>query len=131
MPIDIESIIRRSHERTVARNGLLFVAILVTSAFLWNVTYAGAQRSQLETSIELEVQELLDEEGHENVSLVNVQVEQDPTSLSPSTEKVTVIIARPPGESNETLHRDINERVESQIGRDVPTEIQVTLITSH
>jgi uncharacterized hydrophobic protein (TIGR00271 family) len=115
----------------VRRAGILLLAIVVMSAFLWNVTYAGAQRSQLETAIEDDTQQLLNEEEiYDNVTLVNVRVEPDQSSLSSEPQKVTITLARPPGERNLTLHRQIDERVEQRIGRDIPTEIRVTLLTS-
>lgn len=112
------------------RGGALLLAILVTSAFLWNVTYAGAQRSQLETAIEGDVEQLLDEEANANVSLVDIRVEQDEAALDPETEKVTITIARPPGVRDIELHRKLGSLVEERIGQEITVEVRVSLTTS-
>jgi len=106
---------------------VLLIAILVTSAFLWNVTYAGVQRTQLEDAIKGDVNALLDEEPYGNISLVNVKVEQDVTSLTSQTEKVIVTIARPPGEQRPSLHRQIDASVEQRVGHEIIVDIHVSL----
>jgi uncharacterized hydrophobic protein (TIGR00271 family) len=78
--------IPRTRRALLVRGGVLFVAILITAAYLWNVTYAGARRTQLENAIEGDVEQLLDKEPYANVSLIGVRVEQDERSLAAPRE---------------------------------------------
>jgi uncharacterized membrane protein len=110
------------------RGGTLFVAILVVSAFLFNVTYADAKRSQLEDAIEENVDALLNAESYANVSLVDVRVEQDQTSLNNRTEKVMITLGRPPGEQHSELHRKIRTTTQQRVGYNLTVEIHVTLV---
>lgn len=112
------------------RGAILFVAILLTSAFLWNVTYANVQRSELETAIEDDLQELLANETYGNVTLMDVSVNQDQTALRPKTESVTVTLGRPPGETHHALHREIDDRIEQRVGEEVTVDIRVSLLLS-
>lgn len=118
----------RTRRDFLKRGGTLFVAILLTTVLLWNVTYAGAQRSQMETAIEEDIQELLTEAAYADVNVVNVKVEQSRGLLSPKVERVTITITRPPGDRNVRLHQAINSRVEQRVGHEVPVDIQVTLV---
>lgn len=120
--------IPQTRRALLRRGGALFVAILVVSAFLFSVTYASVQRSQVETSIESSVSEQLSTQQYENVSLVDVKVVQDRQMLSHNTEKVLVTIARPPDELHIGLHGNITQIVEEQVGKEVPVEIRVSLI---
>ncbi|PSQ45109.1 TIGR00341 family protein [Halobacteriales archaeon SW_6_65_15] len=110
------------------RGGTLFVAILVVSAFLFNVTYADAKRSQLEDAIEEDVSTLIDAESYGNVSLVDVKVEQDRTSLNNRTEKVMITLGRPPSEQHSELHQKIRTTVQQRVGHNLTVEIHVTLV---
>jgi len=121
--------IPQTRRAMLKRGGVMLVAILVASAFLWNVTYAGAQRSQVETAVEEDVEELLNSEEYGNVTLVDVSVQQDQTSLNPEPERISVTIARPPGEGDMALHWKIDSTVEAQVEEDVPVDIRVTLVT--
>jgi uncharacterized hydrophobic protein (TIGR00271 family) len=112
------------------RGGTLLLAIVLASAFLWNVTYANAQRAQLTAAIEEDLSNHLSNDAYANVSLVDVQVIQERATFTQRTERVVVTIGRPPGESHLTLHREIANRVEERIGREVDVEIQVSLITN-
>jgi len=109
------------------RGGVLLVAILVTSAFLWNVTYANAQRSQLNDALEQDIRVMLDDEGYEEVALVDVRVIQDEATFTHDPDRVVVTIGRPPGETDPQLHRDIQQTVRAQVGWDIPVDIQVSL----
>lgn len=122
--------IPQTRRTLVMRAGILFIAILITSAYLWNVTYAGAQRTQLEDAIEEDVNQLLNADVYENVTLVGVGVEQDQAPLTAEPEKITVTIARPPDERHPELHRKIDASVEEQVGHEITVDIQVTLVTS-
>jgi len=113
----------------VKRGGALFVAILVTSAFLWNVTYANAQRSQVADAIEGDVSDLLSENAdYANVTLVDVRVVQERAALGQEPQEVVVTIGRPPEETHLTLHREIATTVEERVGEDIDVEIQVSLV---
>ncbi len=110
------------------RGGVLLIAILVTTAFLWNVTYAGVQRSQMEDAIESDVKEILDDEQYANVTLLSVKVNQDRGGFLQPSERVIVTIGRPPNENHPGLHRNITERIHERSSEDVPVEIQVSLL---
>jgi uncharacterized hydrophobic protein (TIGR00341 family) len=110
------------------RGGVLFAAIVVTSAFLWTYTYAGVQQTQTENALEGNLEELLGAPAYVNVTLVDVKVVQDRTALGPRTEKVIVTIGRPPGERHPDLHRNITASVHEQAGEDVSVHINVTLV---
>lgn len=50
------------------------------------------------------------------------------TSIDRDTERLLVTIGRPPGDSRPPSHRRIDQLVEEQVGRDVPTGIRVILV---
>ena len=110
------------------RGGVLLVAILVISAYLWTVSYAGAQRSQLEEAVEEDVGDLLSAERYTDVVLVDVRVEQDRASLRPEPDRVVVTIGQPPDSYHPTLHREINDRVRERAGDGVTVDVRVTFV---
>lgn len=123
--------IPQTRRALLMRGGALLVAILVTSAFLGNVTYSGIQRTQLEEAIEEDIDQLLDAQEYENVSLVDVKIEQEQAALAPETEKVVITIGRPPDELHPELRREIDARVEEQVGREITVDVQVSLISQY
>ena len=112
------------------RGGALLLAIVVTSAFLWNVTYANVQRSQLEDALEQEIGDLLSTEAYKNATLMDVSVVQDRAELTPKTEKVIVTIGRPPDERYKALPATINQQIEDEIGHNVTVDIRLSLLVS-
>lgn len=122
--------IPRTRRALLRRSGILLIAILVCTAFLWNATYASVQRTQFEHAVEEELSDLLSEPGYANVTLVGISVTQDRGAIAPRSEEITVTIARPPGEDYPGIRREIDDRVESQAGYNVTTNLRVTLVYS-
>ena len=112
------------------RGGVLLVAILLISAFLGSTTYANAQRAQMQSAIEQDVAKLLDAEKYANVTVVDVRVVRDRSTLLHRTEKVVVTLGRPPDERHPQLHREIDRSIEKRVGSDVPVDIRVSLVIS-
>ncbi len=120
----------QTHRSLLLRGGVLLIAILVTSAFLWNVSYVNARQAQVSDAIEEDLTALLSQERYANATLLDVTLVQDETALTPETERVVVTIGRPPNERYPGLHREIERRVEAQVSEDVPVEIRVSLLVS-
>lgn len=120
--------IPQTRRALLKRGGVLLVAILVTSAFLASATYASVRQSQLEDSINQNVETLIDAPAYANVSLIDVKVVQSRTSITPRTEQVIVTVGRPPGARYPELNRKIIARVQTKTNEDVVVDIHVTLL---
>lgn len=110
------------------RGGVLLLALLVSSAFLLNVSYANVEQSRLRDAITEDVEGLLDDQAYANVSLVDVKIVQTRLTLTHETERVIVTVGRPPGERHPALYRKIVEQVQDRVGDDVAVDVRVDLV---
>lgn len=120
--------IPQTRREIVKRAGLLVIAILVVSGFLLQITFANVQRTQTEDAVTDEVEQVLEQDRYANVTLTDVSVQRNESSLIPQTEQVTVTVARPPGERLHQLHPRIEQRLVERLDRNFTLQLRVTLV---
>jgi uncharacterized membrane protein len=120
--------IPQTRRELLKRGSILVVALLVSSAFLVNVTYSNVQQSQLKGTIENDIEDLLGADTYANVILINVKLIEEEPSLRQRVDKVIITVGRPPGETHPELQQKVDERVHADAGRDVQVELRIVLV---
>lgn len=92
------------------------------------MTYANVERTQTEDVVAGEVEALLQSPAYENATLVGVTVHQNQSRVFQPTERVTVPVARPPGERYPWLRYRVDEVVNQRLDEPVDVDLRVHLV---
>lgn len=108
---------------------LLVVVILlagILGAFTWSAYQAGASSE----AIREDVRTVLEEPAYQNLSLVEIEIQQDESVLINRPKKVVVTVTSPEGQLYPTLGNEIDVRIDRRASRDVETQIRFIGVTT-
>jgi uncharacterized hydrophobic protein (TIGR00341 family) len=109
---------------TLRRGATLVLALAVVSAFLVGVTLSSFQAATSDEQIRTEVEAALGETAYAEATLIGVDVHRERDIVGSRLTGVVVTVGRPADRSYPDLAGELNRRIESVVGEDVPVQLQ-------
>jgi uncharacterized hydrophobic protein (TIGR00341 family) len=120
----------RARTETVKRIAVLVVAIGLLSVVLAGTTYTEMQAGTFRTDTREEVRSVLASESYEELELLELTVESNPSLLGRESDRVVVTVGRPTDEEYPALAEALHQRIRQRTGRDVAIQVRFVDVQS-